>query len=128
MNPREFYNLMAAGIGDEDCQRVLNIMAEHIGEVNAVRLSSLTARLRMPERKIRDILEQLAVVHGVPIGAHAGTAGRWIILNEEERWAVANDLLSREVNLRKRRMAIERAHLPSPKDLSGKAPQLGLWK
>ena len=84
-------------------------------------------RLKSAEIKEADILEVLVKDYKWPIGAHAGKAGRWIIANEQERWHVANELLSREDELRARRRIIEQAHLPTKLELENKAPQMGLF-
>ena len=126
MNPSEYYRLKSAEIKEADIRLVAACMSDHIGEQNAVRLEKLAARVGMGERQVRDMLETLVVEYGWPIGAHAGIAGRWIINNEEERWHVANELLSRENTTRKRRMVIERAKLPAKLELD-RAPQIGLF-
>ena len=126
MNPSEYYRLKSAEIREADIRLVAACMSEHIGEQNAVRIEKLAARVGMGERQVRDMLETLVVEYGWPIGAHAGIAGRWIIASEEERWHVANELLSRENTTRKRRMVIERAKLPAKLELD-RAPQIGLF-
>jgi len=126
MNPSDYYRLKSAEIKEADIRLVAACMSEHIGEDNAVRIEKLVARVGFGERQVRDMLETLVVEYGWPIGAHAGIAGRWIINNEEERWHVANELLSRENTTRKRRMVIERAKLPAKLELD-RAPQIGLF-
>ena len=127
MNPNDYYRLKSAEITEADIRLVAAVMSEHVGEENAVRLESLVARCGLGERQVRDILEVLVKDHGWPIGAHAGKAGRWIIANEQERWHVANELLSRENEIRARRKVIEQAHIPAALELENKAPQLGLF-
>ena len=102
-------------------------MSDHVGEENAVRLEALVKRCGLGERQVRDILETLVKEYKWPIGAHAGKAGRWIIANDKERWHVANELLSRENELRARRRIIEQAHLPAKLELDKQVPQLGLF-
>ena len=127
MNPNDYYRLKSAEIKEADIRLVAACMSEHVGEGNAVRLESLVARCGLGERQVRDILEVLVKDYKWPIGAHAGKAGRWIIETEEERWHVANELLSRENELRARRRIIEQAHLPTKLELENKAPQMGLF-
>lgn len=126
MNPNEYYRLKSAAIKEADIRLVAACMSDHVGEENAVRLESLVSRSGLGERQIRDILEVLVKGYGWPIGAHAGKAGRWIIETEQERWHVANELLSRENELRARRKVIERAQLPARLELD-RAPQMGLF-
>ena len=126
MIPSDYYRLKSAEIKEADIRLVAACMSEHIGEDNAVRIERLAAWVGFGERQVRDMLETLVVEYGWPIGAHAGTAGRWIINSEEERWHVANELLSRENTTRKRRMVIERAKLPAKLELD-RAPQIGLF-
>lgn len=128
MNPNDYYRLKSAEITEADIRLVAAVMSEHVGEENAVRLEALVARCGLGERQVRDILEVLVKDHGWPIGAHAGKAGRWIIANEQERWHVANELLSRENELRARRRIIEQAHLPTKLELDNQAPQLKLFR
>lgn len=126
MNPTDYYRLKSAEIQEADIRLVAACMSEHIGQDNAVKLERLVARTGLGERQVRDILEVLVKDYKWPIGAHAGKAGRWIIETEEERWHVANELLSRENEIRMRRKAIEQAQLPAKLDLE-QAPQMGLF-
>ena len=127
MNPTDFYRMKSAEIQETDIRLVASCMSEHIGQDNAVKLERLVARTGLGERQVRDILEVLVKDYKWPIGAHAGKAGRWIIANEQERWHVANELLSRENELRARRKVIEQAHIPAVLELENKVPQLGLF-
>jgi hypothetical protein len=127
MNPIDFYRMKSAEIKEADIRLVAAVMSEHVGEENAVRMEKLVARCGLGERQVRDILEVLVKDYKWPIGAHAGKAGRWIIANEQERWHVANELLSRENELRARRKVIEQAHLPAKLELDKQVPQLGLF-
>ncbi len=127
MNPNDYYRLKSAEIKEADIRLVAACMSEHVGEENAVRLETLVARCGLGERQVRDILEVLVKDYKWPIGAHAGKAGRFIITNDHERWHVANELLSRENELRARRRIIEQAHLPAKLELDKQVPQLGLF-
>ena len=127
MNHNDYYRLKSAEITEADVRLVAACMSDHVGEENAVRLEALVKRCGLGERQVRDILETLVKEYRWPIGAHAGKAGRWIIANDKERWHVANELLSRENELRARRRIIEQAHLPAELELEGRAPQLGLF-
>jgi hypothetical protein len=127
MKPNDYYRLKSAEIKEADIRLVAAVMSEHVGEENAVRMEKLVARCGLGERQVRDILEVLVKNYKWPIGAHAGKAGRWIIANEQERWHVANELLSRENELRARRKVIEQAHLPAKLELDKQVPQLGLF-
>lgn len=127
MNPNDYYRLKSAEITEADVRLVAACMSEHVGEENAVRLEALVKRCGLGERQVRDILETLVKEYRWPIGAHAGKAGRWIIANDKERWHVANELLSRENELRARRRIIEQAHLPAKLELDKQVPQLGLF-
>jgi hypothetical protein len=127
MKPNDYYRLKSAEIKEADIRLVAAVMSEHVGQENAVRLESLVARSGLGERQVRDILEVLVKDYKWPIGAHAGKAGRWIIENEQERWHVANELLSRENELRARRKVIEQAHIPAILELDNQVPQMGLF-
>ena len=127
MNPTDFYRMKSAEIQEADIRLVAACMSEHIGQDNAVKLERLVARTGLGERQVRDILEVLVKDYKWPIGAHAGKAGRWIIETEEERWHVANELLSRENELRARRKVIEQAHIPARLELDNQVPQMGLF-
>jgi len=126
MTPREIYRRMVAKIKPADVRLVAACFEDHIGAENAVLMPQLCARTGLHERVVRNILNTLVTEYGIPIGAHAGKAGRWIIETEEERWHVANELLSRENEIRMRRKAIEQAQLPAKLDLE-QAPQMGLF-
>jgi hypothetical protein len=127
MQPSEYYRWKSAEIKEADIRLVASCMSEHIGQDNAVKLERLVARTGLGERQVRDILEVLVKDYKWPIGAHAGKAGRWIIETEEERWHVANELLSRENEIRRRRKAIEQAHIPARLELDNQVPQMGLF-
>jgi len=127
MNPSDYYRWKSDEIKEADIRLVASCMSEHIGQDNAVKLERLVARTGLGERQVRDILEVLVKDYKWPIGAHAGKAGRWIIETEEERWHVANELLSRENEIRMRRKAIEQAHIPARLELDNQVPQMGLF-
>ena len=127
MNPSDYYRWKSDEIKEADIRLVASCMSEHIGQDNAVKLERLVARTGLGERQVRDILEVLVKDYKWPIGAHAGKAGRWIIETEEERWHVANELLSRENEIRMRRKAIEQAHIPARLELDNQVPQTGLF-
>ena len=127
MNPSDYYRWKSDEIKEADIRLVASCMSEHIGQDNAVKLERLVARTGLGERQVRDILEVLVKDYKCPIGAHAGKAGRWIIATEEERWHVANELLSRENEIRMRRKAIEQAHIPARLELDNQVPQMGLF-
>ena len=130
MNPREYYHLKTASITEADVRLVAACMTEHIGEQNAVRIEDLSGRVGMHERQVRDILATLTTSYGWPIGAHAGKAGRWIIDNEDERWAVLGDLKSRVRELNKRYDALLTAKIPSTLELNrteARVMQTGLF-
>ena len=127
MKPNDYYRLKSAEIKEADIRLVAAVMSEHVGQENAVRMEKLVARCGLGERQVRDILEVLVKDYKWPIGAHAGKAGRWIIENEQERWHVANELLSRENELRARRKVIEQAHIPARLELDNQVPQMGLF-
>ena len=76
MNPREHYRKLAFSINDAEIRMVAAVMAEHIGEENAVRLDALCGRVSMDERRVRIVLEKLVTEYGVPVCAHSGKAGR----------------------------------------------------
>jgi predicted transcriptional regulator len=126
MNLVDYYRIRAAEIKEEDVSFVAHLMSNHIGEQNAITIRELQKKTGFHERKVRDILQILVLEHEWLIGSHAGKAGRWIIYNEEERWHVANELRSREQEIKARRWVIERAPLPAKLELSG-PPQSGLF-
>ena len=130
MNPREYYHLKTATITEADVRLVAACMTDHIGEQNAVRIEQLSGRVGMHERQVRDILATLTTSYGWPIGAHAGKAGRWIIDNDDERWAVLGDLKSRVRELNKRYDALLTAKIPSTLELNrteARVMQTGLF-
>lgn len=111
MRPGEYYLRMTARIKEADVRLVAACMTDYVGEENAVRIERLAARVGMGERQVRDILETLVKSYGIPIGAHAGKAGRWIIANEGERRAVLADLASRVTETNARIRALREAKL-----------------
>lgn len=62
MNPREYYRKLAFSIKDAEIRMVAAVMAEHIGEENAVRLDALCGRVGMDERKVQPTLIELPEV------------------------------------------------------------------
>lgn len=110
---KNYYVEMANAIKDSDVRTVAAVMSAHVGEANAIRIEQLSDEAGISERQVRCILEQLVTDYGWAIGAHSSIPGRWIIASEEERWHVANELLSREEALRKRRRIIEQIKLPA---------------
>ena len=112
MNPSEYYKRLIASITEDDVRRVAEVMAEHIGEENRITLQNLVALTKLNERTVRVILNTLVVEFGIPIGAHSGKDGRWIIDNKAEMDAVIAELTSRANKMNKRANALRRAVLP----------------
>ena len=112
MTPRDHYRRLMWGIQDAEIRCVAAVMAEHIGEANAVTMPELRGRVSMSERKVRAILERLTKEFGIPIGAQSGKAGRFIISNEFERQAVIADLASRVGETQARIKALREIELP----------------
>lgn len=57
------------------------MLANHIGQQNAITLAELCARTNMGERQARRAIELLVNDYSIPVGAHSGKDGRWIIDN-----------------------------------------------
>lgn len=112
MNPQDYYKRLIASITEDDVRRVAEVMAEHIGEENRITLQNLVALTKLNERTVRVILNTLVVEFGIPIGAHSGKDGRWIIDNKAEMDAVIAELTSRANKMNKRANALRRAVLP----------------
>lgn len=112
MNPHDYYKKLAAQITEADIRFVAALMTDYIGEDNAVRLDDLCRRSGFGERQVRDMLETITTVYGIPIGSHSGKAGRWIIANEGERYGVIAELASRRNSLDNRIRAVREARLP----------------
>lgn len=130
MNPREYYHLKTAAITEADVRLVAAVMTEHVGEENAVRIEDLSARVDLHERQVRDILAILVKQYGWTVCANAGKAGRWLAVNEEDRWQVIGDLDSRIRELRERREAMLTAKIPSALELNrqeARVMQTGLF-
>ena len=124
MDPKDYWRLQTAQITEADIRLVAACMTDYIGEQNAVRIEDLAGRVDMNERVVRDILATLTTSYGWPIGAHAGRAGRWIVDNEDERWAVLGDLRSRVRELNKRYDALLVAKIPSTLELNRKQAEV----
>ena len=127
MNPREHYKRMASNITEADIRFVAALMTDYIGEDNAVRLDDLCKRSGFGERQVRDMLETITTVYGIPIGSHSGKAGRWIIASEGERMGVVAELASRRNSLDARMRAVREARLPVELPLDLQAAQEELF-
>lgn len=127
MNPRDYYRQKTASITEADVRLVAACMTEHIGEQNAVRIEDLSGRVGFGERQVRDMLETITTVYGIPIGSHSGKAGRWIIANEGERYGVIAELASRRNAIDDRIRAVREARLPVELPLDLQAAQAELF-
>ncbi len=115
MNPREHYRKLAFSINDAEIRAVAAVMAEHIGEENAVRLDALCGRVGMDERRVRIILEKLVTEYGVPVCAHSGKAGRWLARSYDEARETQAEYYSRAAADKRRGDAFNRCQYP-PKE------------
>lgn len=112
MNPREYYRKLAFGIKDAEIRAVAAVMAEHIGEENAVRLDALCGRVGMDERRVRIVLEKLVTEYGVPVCAHSGKAGRWLARSCDEARETQAEYYSRAAADKRRGDAFNTCHYP----------------
>jgi len=112
MNPREHYRKLAFSINDAEIRMVAAVMAEHIGEENAVRLDALCGRVSMDERRVRIVLEKLVTKYGVPVCAHSGKAGRWLARSYDEARETQAEYYSRAAADKKRGDAFNRCQYP----------------
>lgn len=112
MNPREHYRKLAFSINDAEIRMVAAVMAEHIGEENAVRLDALCGRVSMDERRVRIVLEKLVLDYGVPVCAHSGKAGRWLARSYDEARETQAEYYSRAVADKRRGDAFNTCHYP----------------
>ena len=112
MNPREHYRKLAFSINDAEIRMVAAVMAEHIGEENAVRLDALCGRVSMDERRVRIVLEKLVTEYGVPVCAHSGKAGRWLARSYDEARETQAEYYSRAAADKKRGDAFNRCQYP----------------
>lgn len=130
MKPDEYYKKLIAEITDDDVRKVARVMAEHVGEENAITLKSLCLKagffkqsdsgaISYDERKTRVILNTLVVEYGIPIGAFSGRAGRWICVNSGEVDRVVADLQSRVNETKARINALRLATIPAELDDAG---------
>ena len=126
MKPNEYYTRMVSSITRADVRLVAACMTEHVGQENAVKLSLLAARVSTDTRKVREILAQLTVRYGWPIGAISGKTGRWIIANEAERELVIADLGSRIKETQARVKALQNIKLApeAPKEVKAVQPPM----
>lgn len=113
MKPDEYYKTeVLAKVREPELRRVARVMAEHIGEDNAITLEQLCRQTGLADRQTRLALEVLTKNYGVPIGSYSGKSGRWIIADEAEMGKVVAELISRATALHERANALKRARLP----------------
>lgn len=114
MNPSEYYKTeIMAKVREPELRKVASVMADHVGEENAITLEQLCVKTGMGDRQTRLALEVLTKDYGVPIGSYSGKSGRWIIADELEKGKVIAELISRATALHERANALRRAQLPS---------------
>lgn len=103
-------------VSEPDASAILLHLADHISEDNQTALwqIALVAYGRYnssTERKAREALELLVTKYGIPVGAHSGKAGRWLIISIEELAHVQNELYSRAARIRQRADALGKMEL-----------------
>lgn len=120
-------------VSEPDASAILLHLANHISEDNQTTLEqiALVAYGRYnssTERKAREALELLVTKYGIPVGAHSGKAGRWLIISVEEMAHVQNELYSRAARIRQRADALGRIELrPTLDDAPILAEQVALF-
>lgn len=124
MTPRNFYRNLMWGIKDAEIRAIAAVMAEHIGEDNAVTMPALCGRVGMSERKVRIILERMLKEYGIPVCANSGQAGRWLALQRAETKSSELELRSRARELVERADAYQRCQYPPAEKVEPTAPKL----
>lgn len=113
MNPSDYYKHEVVNkVREPELRKVASVLADHIGQQNAITLAELCARTNMGERQARRAIELLVNDYSIPVGAHSGKDGRWIIDSKAEMDAVIAELTSRANKMNKRANALRRAVLP----------------
>lgn len=114
---QEYYKHFALNcVVEPDASAILRHLSEHIGEdkqttLKQIALTAYGSYNSSTERKAREALETLVTKYGIPVGAHSGKAGRWLIISSEEMAHVQNELYSRAARIRERANALGRINL-----------------
>lgn len=133
MNPSDFYRSIVSTIEERDIKKVAEFMLSHIGENQAVDLSTIAEEVfgefnPSVERKLRLILEDLTTHYNMPIGAYSGKAGRWLCQDHEEIQRVVADLERRVSSTNDRIRALRMANLPAQMPHIDAPRQQSLWR
>ena len=119
-------------VEEPDMRLILEELSYHIGEENRVTVERLALIAygkysATTDRKVRDCLEALVDKYDIPVGAHSGKLGRWLIINQEERCHVQNELDSRAHNMLNKSRKLGRINLKPVKKSSIPVNQGVLW-
>ncbi len=112
MNPHEYYRKLSYYITDVEIRAVAEIMCDHIGEDDAIRLEDLCKLTKMDERKVRMILERLVTEYRLPVCAHSGKAGRWLARTYEDAKVTQAEHYARAAAEKRRGDAYNRCQYP----------------
>jgi hypothetical protein len=121
-DPARFYRELIASIQDTDLKRCAALMTYHIGEQQAISITSIAIKLFSPQsltanendiRKARQVLETLIEDYGIPICSHSGKAGRWLAGTQDEINTAAAERESRAAKLIESARKLRNAKLPA---------------
>jgi hypothetical protein len=116
-SPSEIYQEMIAGIDDQECRQVADVMRSYIGEENGARIEEIAVAAygddsESHKRRLREVIERLVEEYAYPICAISGKAGRWLAATKDEAEAAARELERRSDRLRERARKLRMARLP----------------
>lgn len=133
MNPSEFYHDLITSIKEDDVYTIANILADHVGQENAITLKDLAVKAFgeftvSTERKTRELLEQLTKDHHLPVCSFSGKSGRWLAANDEEKENAAAELEARGRNTLERARALRLSVVPAKTLKRERETQMSMWR
>ena len=92
-----------------DEETVFTALQTHRGRPNGIAGKDLAEQLNLRHRLLRECIETLITIHGVPVGSDP-VNGYYLIVTEDEYLKSRHELVTRIVALARRHKALESAY------------------
>lgn len=132
-DPARCYHDMAQEIQEGHLRGAALMLADHVGQDQAIDLEALADRVLGGKRsdrrtrKMRIILQRLIVEEGYPVCSNSGQPGRWLPASREEAIRSAREREARAEKLLASARRLRAAKLPATLPAENKITQGGLF-
>lgn len=132
MTTTPFYDDLIAAMPAGLERRVFDVLKEHVGEANKIRLDDLCREVlgafnATTERQVREAIEVLRRDYHAPVISESGKSGRWLAADVAELQACINEMQNRHNHLGEVIRSLRQAQVPARSPKFDQPTQQSLW-